>query len=157
MFYQKDKVTVFLRRDTGDILRPAMMAINELKLPMLKHSRATSIQYSITLTRCFFLTFYINQRLSVKTYTFIGLVEKGSYRADLCGHKVAESVKPLDVRLKVARFLHISERGFHIGVLLGKGLDKFFRSDKRQPLQFNVCQLLWQHQRTGAHFSYIRL
>lgn len=39
------------------MLRPAMMAINELKLPMLKHSRATSIQYSITLTRCFFFGF----------------------------------------------------------------------------------------------------
>jgi len=31
-----------------------MIAIKELKLPMLKHSRAVSIQYSTTRTRCFF-------------------------------------------------------------------------------------------------------
>jgi len=47
-------LTVFFKRDIGDILRPAMIAIKELKLPMLKHSRAVSIQYSMTRTRCFF-------------------------------------------------------------------------------------------------------
>lgn len=38
--------------------RPAysqMMAIRELKLPMLKHSRATSMKNSITCALCFFL------------------------------------------------------------------------------------------------------
>lgn len=48
-------LTVFLSLERGDMLSPAMMAINELKLPMLKHSRAVSIQNSTTLTRCFFL------------------------------------------------------------------------------------------------------
>lgn len=33
---------------------PAMMAISELKLPTLKHSRAVSIQNSMIFTRCFF-------------------------------------------------------------------------------------------------------
>lgn len=47
-------LTVFFKRDIGDMLRPAMIAIKELKLPMLKHSRAVSIQYSTTRTRCFF-------------------------------------------------------------------------------------------------------
>ena len=32
-----------------------MMAIRELKLPMLKHSRATSMKNSITWALCFFL------------------------------------------------------------------------------------------------------
>lgn len=53
----QNRFTVFLRRETGDILRPAIIAMRELKFPMLKHSRATSIQYSITLTLCFFLGF----------------------------------------------------------------------------------------------------
>lgn len=48
------RLTVFFRRDIGDMFKPAMIAIRELKLPMLKHSRAVSIQYSITRTRCFF-------------------------------------------------------------------------------------------------------
>lgn len=48
-------LTVFLSLERGDMLSPAMMAIKELKLPMLKHSRAVSIQNSTTLTRCFFL------------------------------------------------------------------------------------------------------
>lgn len=47
-------LTVFFNRDIGDIFRPAMIAISELKLPILKHSRAVSIQYSTTRTRCFF-------------------------------------------------------------------------------------------------------
>lgn len=33
-----------------------IIAIKELKLPMLKHSRATSMKYSITLALCFFFT-----------------------------------------------------------------------------------------------------
>jgi hypothetical protein len=51
-----DELTVFFNLDMGDMLRPAMIAMRELKLPMLKHSRAASIQYSITFTRSFFLT-----------------------------------------------------------------------------------------------------
>lgn len=33
-----------------------IIAIKELKFPMLKHSRATSIKYSIILALCFFFT-----------------------------------------------------------------------------------------------------
>lgn len=47
-------LTVFLSLATGDIFKPAMMAIKELKLPMLKHSLAASIQYSTTRTLLFF-------------------------------------------------------------------------------------------------------
>lgn len=48
-------LTVFLSLPIGARFRPAIMAIRLLKLPMLKHSRAVSIQYSIMRTRCFFL------------------------------------------------------------------------------------------------------
>lgn len=48
--------TVFFNLATGDIFNPAMIAISELKFPILKHSLAVSIQYSITRTRCFFFT-----------------------------------------------------------------------------------------------------
>lgn len=46
--------TVFLSLLIGDMFSPAMMAISELKLPTLKHSRAVSIQNSMVFTRCFF-------------------------------------------------------------------------------------------------------
>lgn len=49
-----DFLTVFLSRDIGDILRPAIIAIKLLKLPMLNDSRAVSIQNSIILALCFF-------------------------------------------------------------------------------------------------------
>jgi hypothetical protein len=42
------------------MLRPAMMAINELKFPMLMHSFPTSKKYSITFTLFFFFVpFYL--------------------------------------------------------------------------------------------------
>lgn len=68
-----DSLTVFLSLDMGDMLRPAMIAIRELKLPMLKHSRAASIQYSMTLTRSFFLTCCCrrNEKTQVNTPTKI--------------------------------------------------------------------------------------
>ena len=151
------------------MLSPAMIAISELKLPMLKHSLATSIQYSITLMRCFFFTFYIvpKEFLDGKTIWVSGLFnwkEKEcvtlygrTYRAHLGGNEIAESVEPLDVRLEIASFLHVLERCLHIGILLSERLDKLFRSDERQSFQFNVCQLLRQHQRAGAHLRHVAL
>lgn len=50
--------TVFFNREMGDMLRPAMIAIRLLKLPMLNDSRAVSIQNSINLARCFFFGCY---------------------------------------------------------------------------------------------------
>lgn len=50
-------------------IRPAhsqMMAIMELKFPMLKHSRATSMKNSSTRVRCFFFTTCGGQRLSIQ-------------------------------------------------------------------------------------------
>lgn len=52
------KLTVFFNLDIGDIFNPAIMAIKLLKFPILKHSLPTSIQYSTTLTRCFFFGYY---------------------------------------------------------------------------------------------------
>lgn len=40
----------------GKVVYSHMMAIRELKLPMLKHSRATSMKNSMTRARCFFFT-----------------------------------------------------------------------------------------------------
>lgn len=47
-------LTVFFNLDTWLILRPAIMAIRELKFPMLMHSFPTSKKYSITFTLFFF-------------------------------------------------------------------------------------------------------
>lgn len=46
--------TVFFSLEIGDMLRPAIIAIKLLKLPILNDSRAVSIQNSIIRTRCFF-------------------------------------------------------------------------------------------------------
>ena len=62
------QLTVFFRRDMGDMFKPAMIAIRELKLPMLKHSRAVSIQYSTTRTRCFFFACYKTVELFLIKY-----------------------------------------------------------------------------------------
>lgn len=61
--------TVFFRRDIGDMFRPAMMAIRLLKLPMLKLSRAVSIQYSMMRTRCFFLVYFIRGNTKTHAHT----------------------------------------------------------------------------------------
>ena len=67
-------LTVFFSRDIGDMFNPAIIAMRELKLPMLKHSLAVSIQYSITRTRCFFLTCCKNKEL--KKYIDLSSREK---------------------------------------------------------------------------------
>lgn len=51
-------LTVFFNLEIGDMLRPAMIAIRLLKLPILNDSRAVSIQNSIILARCFFFGCY---------------------------------------------------------------------------------------------------
>ena len=81
----------------------------------------------------------------------------GHYRADLRSYKIAEPVEPLDVRLQVARLLHVLERCFYIGVFFGKRLHELLGADERQPLQFDMRQLLRQHQRTRADLSHVRL
>ena len=73
------------------------------------------------------------------------------------GYKVAESIEPLNVRLEVACLFHVLEGRLHIGILLGKSLNKLFGSDKRQTLQLNMRQLLGQHKRIGAHFRHVPL
>lgn len=65
------QLTVFFRRDMGDMFKPAMIAIRELKLPMLKHSRAVSIQYSTTRTRCFFFACYKTVELFLIKYRIL--------------------------------------------------------------------------------------
>ncbi len=73
------------------------------------------------------------------------------------GNEIAEPVEPLDVRLEIASFLHVFERCFHVGVLLGERLHKLFGSNERQSFQLNVCQLLRQHQRAGAYLRHVAL
>lgn len=49
------------------------MAIIELKFPMLKHSRATSMKNSSIRVRCFFFTTWGHQQPSVSTARVAGL------------------------------------------------------------------------------------
>ena len=79
------------------------------------------------------------------------------YRAHLGGDEIAEPIEPLDVRLKISRLLHVLERRLDLRVLLGEGLDKFLGPDERQPLQFDVGQLLSQLQWRRAHLRHIGL
>ena len=54
VIYSNLFLTVFFNLDTHVIFIPAMIAIKELKLPMLMHSFATSTKYSMIRTRFFF-------------------------------------------------------------------------------------------------------
>lgn len=123
------RLTVFFRRDIGDMFKPAMIAIRELKLPMLKHSRAVSIQYSITRTRCFFFgcwkprsdnsfSFFFSIASLVSIFVWI-LINNwtwtcSTYLAYFSRDEIAQSVEPLDVRFEIARFLHVLKRCFQM-------------------------------------------
>lgn len=140
----------------GDMFRPAMIAIKLLKLPMLKHSRPVSIQYSTVLTRCFFFWAW-NERRHVpvrKSYYYYYWNTK-TYFAHLSGHKITEPIEPLDVLLQISRLLQILKRGFQSRILLGERLDEFFRPDERQSFQFDVCQLLGELFLMRTRFRYI--
>lgn len=76
----KCSVNTFHRRYKGHVSsrkHSQIIAIKELKLPMLKHSRATSMKYSIILARCFFFT---------------GCTEKEKESYPTCGHNRCSKV-----------------------------------------------------------------
>lgn len=107
------QLTVFFRRDMGDMFKPAMIAIRELKLPMLKHSRAVSIQYSTTRTRCFFFacyktvgTFLIKYRILWNRITKFILQRKGI----IYFHYVT-----FDGKIYFLKLLYIKKIAFYVG------------------------------------------
>lgn len=102
-----------------------IMAMRELKLPMLKHSWATSMKNSIIRARCFFLTGCkertrqkvsqscsawnrptdLWETLSIKSaFMAVNVMRHATYHTDLSGHQVTQSVEPVDVGLQVTGF-----------------------------------------------------
>ena len=95
----------------------------------------------------------------VKIFSFLFSINKGiwKYRANLRGDEIAEPIEPLNVRFQITRLLHIFKWRFNIRILFSKSLNKFFRPDKREPLQLDVSQLLGQSQWAGTHLRHVSL
>jgi hypothetical protein len=65
------------------------MAMRELKFPMLKHSRAVSIQYSITFTRSFFLTccWWKERKIHTRKRKYTAINTTLTFKSRYCGFR----------------------------------------------------------------------